>query len=62
MNDELRRDLEQLQALALEVATEESRKAFEAWIADVPLHERTPWQVWSAAVHWMTPKPGREAG
>jgi|GEM_PF-3724606 len=27
--------------------------AFKNWVRDIPLHERTPWNVWHAAVEWV---------
>ena len=27
--------------------------AFKDWVRDIPLHERTPWNVWHAAVDWV---------
>jgi hypothetical protein len=29
---------------------EYQRSIFEAWIRDIPVHDRTPWIVWQAAV------------
>ena len=36
-------------------ANDASRQAFMAWVAHVPLHERTPWQVWQAAIAFTDP-------
>lgn len=27
--------------------------AFKDWVRDIPLHERTPWNVWHAAIEWV---------
>jgi hypothetical protein len=31
------------------------RETFEAWVRDVPLHERTPWNVWQARAALAAP-------
>ena len=34
--------------------------AFKDWVRAIPLHERTPWNVWHAAVDWVRCEFGKE--
>ena len=36
-----------------EEALADADAAFKDWVRDIPLHERTPWNVWHAAVDWV---------
>ena len=43
----------------LTVIAGSSADAFAAWVANVPLHERTPYNVWHAAAAWKGSSNGK---